>query len=384
MKITDKDIKMNIKYKVTLTEEEHDALEKLTASGKSSARKIKRSQILLMSDDGRYTDQEIEDALNVSASTIYRVKKDFVEYGLEEALEEGARHGQPRKLTAKQDALLVAIACSNPPKGRCRWTLSLLGDELMALTDLESISHETIRNRLKDNELKPWQKKMWCIAKMDAAYIARMEHILDLYAQPEAADYPIVNFDEAAKQLVEQVNEPKAMKTGSVAKEDYEYQRAGMANIFMFFDRHRGWRKAKVTTQKTAIDFAECMRELVDKDYPEAKKVRVVLDNFGTHAEASLYKAFPAPEARRILQRLEFHFTPKHASWLNMAEIEIGNMNQQCLDRRIPNEKMLIEELRQWQIQRNKEKASIRWMFDVDNARKKLHRSYDALLIGQN
>lgn len=375
---------MNIKYKVTLTEEEHDALEKLTASGKSSARKIKRSQILLMSDDGRYTDQEIEDALNVSASTIYRVKKDFVEYGLEEALEEGARHGQPRKLTAKQDALLVAIACSNPPKGRCRWTLSLLGDELMALTDLESISHETIRNRLKDNELKPWQKKMWCIAKMDAAYIARMEHILDLYAQPEAADYPIVNFDEAAKQLVEQVNEPKAMKTGSVAKEDYEYQRAGMANIFMFFDRHRGWRKAKVTTQKTAIDFAECMRELVDKDYPEAKKVRVVLDNFGTHAEASLYKAFPAPEARRILQRLEFHFTPKHASWLNMAEIEIGNMNQQCLDRRIPNEKMLIEELRQWQIQRNKEKASIRWMFDVDNARKKLHRSYDALLIGQN
>lgn len=322
--------------------------------------------------------------MNVSISTIYRVKRDFVEYGLEEALEEGVRYGQPRKLTTKQDALLVAIACSKPPKGRCRWTLSLLGDQLIALTDLASISHETIRNRLKDNELKPWQKKMWCIAKMDAAYIARMEHILDLYSEPEAAEYPIVNFDEAAKQMVEQVNEPKSMKSGSVAKEDYEYQRAGMANIFIFFDRHRGWRKAKVTAQKTAIDFAECMRELVDNDYPDAKKVRVVLDNFGTHCEASLYKAFPAPEARRILQRLEFHFTPKHASWLNMAEIEIGNMNQQCLDRRIANEKILITELEQWQIQRNKEKASIRWMFDVEKAREKLHRSYGELLIGQN
>lgn len=375
---------MNIKYKVTLMEEERCVLEKLTASGKNSARKIKRSQILLMSDHGRYTDQEIEDVLNVSISTIYRVKRDFVEYGLEEALEEGVRYGQPRKLTAKQDALLVAIACSKPPKGRCRWTLSLLGDQLIALTDLASISHETIRNRLKDNELKPWQKKMWCIAKMDAAYIARMEHILDLYSEPEAAEYPIVNFDEAAKQMVEQVNEPKSMKSGSVAKEDYEYQRAGMANIFIFFDRHRGWRKAKVTAQKTAIDFAECMRELVDNDYPDAKKVRVVLDNFGTHCEASLYKAFPAPEARRILQRLEFHFTPKHASWLNMAEIEIGNMNQQCLDRRIANEKILITELEQWQIQRNKEKASIRWMFDVEKAREKLHRSYGELLIGQN
>lgn len=210
-----------------------------------------------------------------------------------------------------------------------------------------------------------------------------MEHILDLYAQPEEPAYPLVNFDEAAKQLVEHVNEPKAMKVGAVAKEDYEYQRAGMANIFMLFDRHRGWRKAKVTAQKTAVDFAACMRELVDEDYPDAKKVRVVLDNLSTHSEASLYKAFPPAEARRILQRLEFHFTPKHASWLNMAEIEIGNMNQQCLDRRIPNKKMLIEELTQWQVQRNQEKASIQWMFDVHKAREKLHRSYRKL-IGQN
>jgi transposase len=374
---------MNVKYKVTLNRCERCELEKLTSSGKSSARQIKRAQILLMSDNCAYEDQEISEILSISISTIYRVKRDFVEHGLDEALQEGSRPGQPRKLNTHHEALLVAIACSKPPTGRCRWTLSMLGDQLVTLSDIDEISHETIRNRLKENDLKPWQKKMWCIANLDAAFIARMEHVLALYAEPKDDQRPIVNFDEAGKQLVEQINEPKLIKPGSAAKEDYEYKRTGMSNIFMFFDRHRGWRKTKVTSQKTAIDFAECMRELVDKDYPDATVIRVVLDNFSTHSEASLYKAFPAKEARRILQKLEFHFTPKHASWLNMAEIEIGNMNQQCLDRRLPNEKVLIEELEHWQVQRNKEKASINWMFDVEKAREKLHRAYDKL-IGQN
>lgn len=370
---------MNIKYKVSLSADEREALEQLTSQGKTSARKIKRAQILLMSDKRGYEDQEISEILSVSTSTIYRTKRNFVEYSLEDALTEGDRSGQPRKLDAHQEALLVAIACSSPPKGRCRWTLSLLSDQLITLTNIEGISLETIRLRLKDNDLKPWQKKMWCIANLDAAFIARMEHILDLYAEPIDEIRPIVNFDEAAKQLVVQVNDPKPIKPGTTAKEDYEYERAGMANIFIFFDRHRGWRKTKVSNNKTAIDFAECMRELVDKEYPNASVIRVVLDNFGTHNEASLYKAFPAHEARRILRRLEFHFTPKHASWLNMAEIEIGNMNQQCLDRRIPNKNILIEELKHWQTKRNEEKASIDWMFDVDLARQKLNRAYGKL-----
>ena len=309
-------------------------------------------------------------------------------YGLTEALEEGSRTGQPRKLDANQEALLVAIACTEPPKGRCRWTLTLLSEQLITLTDVETISNETVRQSLKSNDLKPWQKKMWCIGKLDATYIARMEHVLDLYAEPADDKRPIVNFDEAGKQLVDHVNEPRPAKPGQVAKEDYEYERAGMANIFMFFDRHRGWRKAKVTDTKKSVDFAECMRELVDEDYPEADVVRVVLDNLGTHNEASLYKAFPdkafpAAEARRILRRLEFHFTPKHASWLNMAEIEISNMNQQCLDRRIPNKDILIKELSHWQTERNAKKASIKWMFDVDKARQKLDRAYGKL-TGQN
>ena len=374
---------MNIKYKVTLSVCEREELEEITSQGKSSARRIKRAQILLLSDNRAYEDQDISDILAVSTSTIYRVKRAFVEYGLLEALDEGFRSGQPRKLDGNQEALLVAIACTEPPKGRCHWTLTLLGDQLITLTDVETISNETIRQCLKSNDLKPWQKKMWCVGKLNATYIARMEHVLDLYAEPADDKRPIVNFDEAGKQLVDHVNKPKPAKPGQVAKQDYEYERAGMANIFMFFDRHRGWRKAKVTDTKKSVDFAECMRELVDEDYPNTDVIRVVLDNLCTHNEASLYKAFPPEEARRILRRLEFHFTPKHASWLNMAEIEIGNMNQQCLNRRIPNKTILIEELKHWQIERNKEKASIKWMFDVEKARQKLDRAYGKL-ISQN
>lgn len=370
---------MVVKYKVQLTQDERNSLINLISSGKVSARKIKRANILLKCDEDIYSVQDIMDLLSVSSSTIFRTKRNFVEYGLESALEEGCRSGQPRKLDGNQEALLVTLACSEPPKGRCKWTLSLLGEKLITMTDIEEISVETIRQRLKDNDLKPWQKKMWCIGKLNAHFIARMEHVLDLYAQDKDEKRPIVNFDEAGKQLVSQVNEPKPAKPGAVAKEDYEYKREAVTNIFMFFDRHRGWRKTKVTDSKTAIDFAHCMRELVDIDYPQAEVVRVVMDNFSTHSEASLYKAFPPQEARRILNKLEFHFTPKHASWLNMAEIEIGNMNQQCLDRRIASKDTLIDELKCWQEQRNNQKATIKWMFNVDKAREKFTKAYSEL-----
>lgn len=171
---------MNAKYKVTLNRDERFALEKLTSSGKHSSRRIKRAQILLLDNNKTYDDQKISDILSVSLSTVYRVKRDFVEYGLEEVLQEGVRPGQPRKLNVHQEALLVAIACSKPPKGRCRWTLSLLGDQLVALSDIVNISHETICHRLKENDLKPWQKKMWCIANLDAAFIARMEAEIEI------------------------------------------------------------------------------------------------------------------------------------------------------------------------------------------------------------
>ena len=374
---------MNITYRVLLTAAERDYLEAFTSQGRQRVRALKRAQVLLLADGGSRREAEIVEALGVSTSTVYRVKRDFVEYGLEAALSEGSRPGQPRKTGAHEDALLISIACSTPPAGRCRWTLSLLADRWVALTDMEAVSLECIRQRLKANQLKPWQLKMWCVGQLDAAYIAQMEHILDLYAEPSCPERPLVNVDEAGKQLVGEVQAGRPMAPGQVSKVDYEYERKGVANIYLCFDRHRGWRHAKVTETKKAADFAELMRELVDVHYPDAERIRVVLDNLNTHQPASLYRAFPAPEARRLLRKLEFHYTPKHASWLNMVEIEIGNMNRQCLDRRIDSMDLLESELAAWETRRNEERASINWMFDVDKARTKLHRAYDKL-TGQN
>lgn len=375
---------MNINYRVELTGEEHEQLIQITSTGKQSSRVIKRANILLLADRQKHSHSQIADLLQCGTATVFRVKRTFVEDGLDEALNEGKRPGRSKVLSANDEAKLVSIACTEPPEGNSRWTLSLLSDSLIALTDLESISLETIRNRLKNNDLKPWQRKMWCIGKMTADYVAQMEDVLSLYAQAPNEAYPVVNFDEAGKQLIEHINAPLPMSPGQTAKTDYEYKRSGVANIFMMMDRHRGWRKAKVTSHKRATDFAECMKELVDEHYPNATKIRVVLDNFGTHTPGALYKAFAPQEARRILDRIEFHYTPKHASWLNMAEIEIGVMNKQCLDRRIPNMEKLKAELNAWETNRNAKKASIRWMFNVDSARNKLHRAYERLRDSTN
>lgn len=371
---------MNIKYIVELNESEREFLLSLVSQGVAHSRKLKRANILLMADKRIYQDIDIADALSAGISTVYRTKRSFVENGIDAALDKDEeRPGGARLLNGIEEALLVSLACSKAPAGRSRWTLQLLADRLVALTDLESVSIETIRSRLKEKKIKPWQKKMWCIPSFDANYVAHMEEILDLYSKPENPYQPVVNFDEAMKQIIADTRDPIFASPGQTAKQDYEYRRVGTANIFLFFDRYRGWRKAKVTEQKTAKDFAECMQDLVDIHYPNAEKIHLVLDNLNTHSPASLYKTFEPQEARRILRKIEFHYTPKHASWLNMVEIEIGNMNQQCLDRRISDWDTLKSELAIWEYDRNVEKATINWMFDLDKARTKLTRAYEVL-----
>jgi transposase len=370
---------MNITYLVELTQEELHSLKTLLSKGIHSARLLKRANILLLANEHQQSDKDISQLLNTSTSTIYRTKKRFVEDGLEVALAEGKRTGQPKLLSANEDAKLISIACSEPPDGRARWTLSLIADKLITLTELESVSLETVRQRLKHNELKPWQKKMWCIGELNSDFIAQMEEVLEIYAMPADEKHPVVNFDEAMKQLVSHVTPPKLASPGHLAKDDYEYRREDVANIYLMYDRHRGWRHAKATATKKREDFAECMRDLVDVHYPDAEKIYVVLDNYTTHTPGSLYKAYPAEEARRILKKIEFHYTPKHASWLNMVEIEIGVMNRQCLDRRIATWDDLRLSLTAWETARNSEQARIKWMFDVDNARLKLNRAYKLL-----
>ena len=366
---------MNVRYWVDLSQSERDQLAALLSGGKHRARMLKRAQILLAADAG-VGDEEIARSVGVGGSTVYRTKRRFVLGNLEAALSEEPRPGATRKLSGKEEALLVATACSSPPAGRARWTLELLAGELVRLIDRVSVSRETVRRRLAENHLKPWRKDMWCIPQVDAQYVARMEDVLDLYAEPPDPKRPVVCFDESPIQLIGEVRPPIPARPGQLERYDFEYKRNGTANLFVFLDVHRPWRKVKVTNSRAAIDFAVCMRELADIYFPKAERIRVVLDNLSTHSAGALYQAFPAPEARRLLCRLEFHYVPKHASWLNMVEIEIGVLAAQCLDRRIDSTQQLVAETAAWEQQRNAAGHRIQWMFTTEKARTKMARAY--------
>jgi len=366
---------MNVRCRVELSQSECDELTALLSGGRHAARKLKRAQILLAADAGT-SDEVMAATLAVSGSTIYRTKRRFVEANLEGALHEEPRPGATRKLTGKEEALLVETACSKPPVGRARWTLELLAGELVKLTEHEEISRETVRRRLAENDLKPWRKDMGCIPKIDGEYVARMEDVLDLYAETPDPDRPVICFDESPTQLIGEVREPIPAEPGQLERYDCEYRRNGTANLFIFLDAHRPWRRVKVTDRRTNQDFVECMRDLVDLHYPNARVIRVVLDNLSTHSAGALYDAFLPQEARRVLRRLEFNHTPKHASWLNMVEIEIGVLRSQCHDRRIEDKALLAAEIAAWELQRNANGDKINWMFTTEKAREKLRRAY--------
>src|SRR5674476_312594 len=292
---------MNVRYRVELSQAERCELTAMLSKGKRAARKLKRAQILLAADAGR-SDEEIARTVAVGGSTVYRTKRRFVEGNLERALSEDPRPGAERKLTGKEEALLVSTACANPPKGRARWTLELLADAMVKLTGHESLSGDTVRPRLAENGLKPWRRDMWCIPKVDGEYVARMEDVLDLYAEAPDQQRPVVCFDESPTQLIGEVREPIPAKPGQLERYDCEYRRNGTVNLFVFLDAHRSWRRVKVTDRRTNQDFAECMRELVDIDYPDAPIIRVVMDNLSTHSAGAVsYTHLRAHETGRNL-----------------------------------------------------------------------------------
>ena len=353
---------MNIRYRVELCPAERAQLIEMLSAGKHVARRLTRAQILLAADAGA-GDEEIARAISVGGSTVYRTKRQFVEVGLEAALCEEPRPGAERKLSGKEEALLIATACSKPPAGRARWTLELLADEMVKLTEHDALSRETVRRRLAENDLKPWRRDMWRLPTVDAEYVARMEDVLDLYSEAPDPKRPVVCFDESPTQLIGEVRQPIPARPGQL-------------DLFIVLDAHNSWRKVKVTDRRAAEDFALCMRELCDAHFPGAEKIRVVLDNLSTHSASALYQTFSPPEARRILRRLEFHYTPRHASWLNMVEIEIGVLRSQYLDRRIDNRNLLVSEIAHWERQRNQDGDRIKWMFTTDKARAKMAHAY--------
>ena len=206
-----------------------------------------------------------------------------------------------------------------------------------------------------------------------------MEDVLDLYAEPPDPKRPRVCFDEVPYQLVGETRAPLPAAPGQPARYDYEYQRNGTANLFVAVQPEAGWRHVDVTDRRTKPDFAHQMRALVDEHFPDADVVRIVLDNLNTHTPAALYETFPPEEARRIVSKLEFHYTPTHGSWLNMAEIENGVLSRQCLERRLPDAATLRHEVAAWQARRNAARATIAWRFTTPDARTKLARLYPSL-----
>jgi len=206
-----------------------------------------------------------------------------------------------------------------------------------------------------------------------------MEDVLDVYTRPHDPARPLVCLDETSKQLVAETRKPEAMQPGQPARYDYEYKRNGVANIFMLFAPLEGWRHVEVTARRTAIDYAEILRDLADIHFPQAEKIVLVQDNLNTHSPASLYEAFEPAEARRIIERFEWHYTPKHGSWLNLAESELAVLSSQCLDRRIPDAATLAREAAAWRTRRNTHNAKASWHFTSADARVKLKSLYPAL-----
>lgn len=373
---------MGARYHVKLTKAEREELLSLIAKKRVSAKKSLTARILLKADSGEdgesWSNDKIAEAFEISARSVVRLRKQFMEEGLETTFNRKAypkiRH---RKLDGEEEAHLIAICCSTPPTGRARWTLRLLADHLVALKIVDTVSHETIRKTLKKNELKPWLSKEWCIPpKANAAFVCAMEDILVIYQLPYNPLRPVVCMDESSKQLLKETRIPIALQPSQVKRFDTEYERNGTYNIFLSCEPLKGWRNVEITDSRTKVDWAHYIKKLLNGKYADVEKILLVSDNLNTHNASSFYEAFPPQEAREIVEKLEFHYTPKHGSWLNIAESELSHLSRQCLDRRLPDKETLIKEITAWNKERNERNSVVDWQFTTKDARVKLKRLY--------
>ena len=373
------------KYRVKLTTEERQELKALVSRWRAAAYKQTHARVLLLSDegqgDGAMKDEEIARALRIGCSTVERVRRRCVEEGVDAALERSVPIRRRRKkLDGQGEAHLIAMACGEPPQGRAGWTLKLLADRLVECEVVDRISTETVRQTLQNNELKPWLKECWCIPPGSSSeFVCAMEDVLEVYHRQYGDNEVLVCLDETSKQQTKETRLPRPARPGSSSVYDYEYERNGVSNLFMLFAPLEGWRRVEVTDRRTKADWARVVKQLVDVDYAHKERIVLVMDNLNAHHPASLYEALELAEARRIAERLEVHYTPKHGSWLNMAEIEIGVMARQCLDRRISDQSTLRREIEAWQGQSNRDAIRVDWRFTTTDARIKLQSLYPSI-----
>ncbi|HMH70887.1 MAG TPA: IS630 family transposase [Bradyrhizobium sp.] len=371
------------KYVVRLSADERAQLGDLIHKGKRAAQLLTKARILLKADVSEagegWSDSRIAEALDTSIANILRTRRQLVEEGFEAVLTRkyNANSARPRIFDGVAEAKLITLACGPAPEGHAKWSLRLLEDKVVELHIVERASDNTIGRTLKKTFLKPHLKQQWVIAPdASAAFVANMEDVLEVYQRPRDPERPVVCLDETSKQMIVETREPIPAKPGRKARHDYEYARNGVANLFMMFAPLEGWRHVKATDRRTAIDYAHALKDLSDTHFSDAAKIVLVQDNLSTHKPASLYEAFPASEARRLAERFEWHYTPKHGSWLDMAESELGVLSAQCLDRRIPDKQTLTTEVAAWERNRNTHHAKADWQFTTADARVKLKRLY--------
>lgn len=334
-------------------------------------RVIKRANILNCLNLG-YSTSDIAVMLNTTQKTIVNIAHVYLESGLEAALHDDERSGRPIDIDDRERSRIVAMVCSDPPKGYYRWTLDLIVEEAMKLALVKgSISREKVRIILQEHDLKPWQEKMWCIGKIDQQYIDRMENILDVYARPYDKNRPVVCIDEKPVPLISD-SRPRVPVTepGDVLKKDYEYKRGGSVNVFCGVEPKAGLYFNKVTSNRKGCDFAEFIED-ISESYSGVDKITLVMDNLSTHKFKSIEDRFGQEKAAILWARFEIFYTPLHASWLNQAEIAIGMYNRQCLgDGRVGNAEKLGVRTTQWNQGINKKATRIEWRFNKTKARK--------------
>lgn len=369
-------------YRVFLSRKERHVLRHLQKKTPSPNART-RYAIILASDETIHksipTYQNIATQAGASVPTVIDTLRKYTIEGIASAIEPDRNPNSDnarRKATGDVEAKIIAKACSSPPQGYTRWTLSLLSKESAIILE-DSLSRATIGRILQRNDLKPHLSAYWCIPpEEDADFVANMEDVLDIYQRPYDPKNPVWCLDEKPYQILGQYREPIRMKPGSIEKVDYQYTRNGVVAIFCFIEPHTGRIIHSVEETRTAVDWAEKVRYLVDVIAADAEKITLVMDNLNTHKISSLYKAFPPDEARRIAKKLDVHYTPKHGSWLDMAEIGIHIMTRECLDRRIPSIDALRSELQAWNEAYAQNPVPIDWQFTTKDSRIKLKRLY--------
>lgn len=369
------------KYSISLSSEESAKLISVVSKGTSAARTIKRAHILLnlnSSAKRQYKIEELSSLLDISKKTIHRVLNDYRNRGID-CIYRKKRETPPvkSKVTGEVEAHLIAMACHNPPEGYCRWTLRLLSERMVQMNYIDNISHTTVGRILKENCLKPHLVEEWCIPKEQSAdFAACMEDVLEVYSRPYDERHPVVCMDEKPLQLLADARQGRRRKNGSLIQ-DSEYVRNGTCSIFLFTEPLAGYRHAKALEHRTKTDWARQMKWLADEVYPDAEKIIMVCDNLNTHNKSSFYEAFLPAEALRLAKRFEFHYTPKHGSWLDIAEIELSALSKQCLGkRRIDSLEDLNSEIEKWHTDRNTMQKGVNWQFTTDDARIKLKHLY--------